>query len=59
VQLYSGEQLDYEVQLVLKKDEVPACELGNENTSGPQLGWVTWMKSVPLTVDPGDTVIRL
>jgi len=59
VKVYSGEQLDFEAQLILKRDDVPACELGKETNRAPQLGWVTWMKSVPLGRDPGDTVISL
>jgi type VI secretion system protein ImpH len=59
VKLYAGEQLDFEAQLVLKREDVPACELGNQEASAPQLGWVTWMKSVPLGRDPRDTIIPL
>jgi type VI secretion system protein ImpH len=59
VKIYSGEQLDFEAQLVLKRDDVPACELGKETNAAPQLGWVTWMKSVPLGRDPGDAIIPL
>ncbi len=56
---YSSEELDFEVQLILKQDEVPRCELGSEGETAPQLGWVTWMKSIPLQRDPGDTILRL
>lgn len=59
VRFYAGDQLDFEVQLVLKADETPPSELGSEGKTAPRLGWVTWMKSAPLGRDPGDTVIRL
>lgn len=59
VQFYSSDQLDCEVQLVLKADETPPSELGSEGKTAARLGWVTWMKSAPLGRDPGDTVIRL
>ena len=60
VRFYSGNGIDFEAQLVLKHEEVPACELGSESESGPRLGWVTWIKSTP-TFDrnPMDTVFEL
>lgn len=60
VRFYSGTGIDFEAQLVLKREEVPACELGSESESGPRLGWVTWMKSTA-TFDrnPLDTVLPL
>jgi type VI secretion system protein ImpH len=57
---FSGGDLEFEVQLVLKQDEVPACELGSEGAGAPQLGWFTWMKSVPaFDRNPGDTILLL
>lgn len=58
---FSGGQLEFEIQLILKRGEVPRCELGNEEPGGPQLGWLTWMKSVPGEFDrhPGDTILLL
>ena len=54
---YAGEECDVEVQLVLKRDEVPACELAGEG--GQQLGWTSWVKSMAFKRDPGDAVLRL
>lgn len=59
VRLYSGGQLDFEVQLTLRDDETPPCALGVEEPSGPRLGWLTWVKSAPLGVYTGGTTIRL
>jgi len=56
---FSGNQLDFELQLVLKKEEVPACELGREGTDAPRLGWITWVKSAPFKSDSAETVFRL
>jgi predicted component of type VI protein secretion system len=47
------------VKLVLERDEVPACTLGAEGISGPQLGWVSWVKSAPFHRNPDDTVLAL
>ena len=59
VRLFSNDELDFEVKLTLEREQVPACELGADEASGPQLGWVSWMKSVPLGRDPDDTVLAL
>lgn len=56
---FAETEFDFEVQLILKRDEVPPCELGAEEGAVPQLGWVTWMKSAPLRRDPGDTVLHV
>ncbi len=60
---FGGDEIDFEVQLVLKRDEVPACELEDPLMSrekiSPQLGWSTWVKSAPMGRDPGDTVLRI
>lgn len=56
---FAGEDLDFEVQLLLKRTETPACGLGTEGPEAPQLGWVTWVKSKPMDRDPGETILRL
>ena len=56
---FSGGDLDFEVQLILEREEVPACVLGAEGEQAPRLGWATWVKSVPLGRDPADTVLHL
>jgi type VI secretion system protein ImpH len=56
---FANEELDFEVQLILKREEVPSCEVGSVSGSGPRLGWVTWLKSVPMGSDQGDTVLNL
>jgi type VI secretion system protein ImpH len=59
VRFFSNDEWDFEVQLILEREQVPACTLGAEGTSGPQLGWVSWVKSVPFKRDPDDTVLAL
>lgn len=56
---FSGDALDVEVQLVLQRDEVPACALGDEGGTAPRLGWLAWAKSLPMDRDPAETVLRL
>jgi type VI secretion system protein ImpH len=59
LRFWTNEEIDFELQLVLKRDEVPSCELGGEGQGMPQLGWVTWMKSVPMDRDPQDAILNV
>jgi type VI secretion system protein ImpH len=52
-------QIDFEVQLILKKEEVPACELGPEIAPPPRLGWTSWAKTRPMKEDAGDTIFSI
>jgi type VI secretion system protein ImpH len=56
---FSGGEIDYEVQLILDREEVPRCELGGAGSEAPRLGWVTWMKSKTIDRDPQDTILKL
>ena len=55
VRLYVGIELDFEVQLALRGDEVPDLVLqdAGEGELGARLGWNTWMpgEQMPETVD--------
>jgi type VI secretion system protein ImpH len=59
VKFFCGEDLDAEVQLVLKREETPRAGLDVEDGASPQLGWVSWMFAKPLSRDPDETVLRL
>jgi type VI secretion system protein ImpH len=52
---FAGEELDFDVQLTLKKAEVPACRLGSGGAQG-RLGWSTWLKTKEFTDDATDAV---
>jgi type VI secretion system protein ImpH len=56
---YSGGEIDFEVQLVLQRDQVPGCELGSESDSAPQLAWTTWSLTKSATTDADDTILRI
>ena len=55
VRLYVGMELDFEVQLALRGDEVPDLVLKDvgDDELGARLGWNTWMpgEQMPETVD--------
>ena len=68
VRFFGGDQMDFEVQLVLKRNEVPPSELGVEESGSqgvresrvaPQLGWSTWAKTAAMNRDPSDTILRI
>ena len=59
VRFFSNDEWDFEVKLILEQEQVPACTLGAEGASGPQLGWVSWVKSVPFGRNPDDTVLGI
>jgi type VI secretion system protein ImpH len=56
---FSGDGFDVEVQLVLARDDVPACALGADDTPPSALGWGTWVRTAPFTRDADDTVFTL
>jgi type VI secretion system protein ImpH len=55
---FCGTEIDFEVQLILDRSDVPVCAL--DENQPPQLGWLTWMKSsADFDRDPSDTVFVL
>jgi type VI secretion system protein ImpH len=54
VRNYVGFEFDWELQLVLARDEVPAVRLGQEG----RLGWTAWLGSRPSPTDAGDVIFR-
>jgi len=59
VKFFSNDELDFAVTLVLRRDQVPKCEVGGEDAAAPRLGWISWLKSAPLDHNPGDTILNL
>lgn len=56
---FSNDCLDFEVQLVLDRTEVPAIELDLSASHPARLGWVSWAKTATLGADPDDTILAL
>lgn len=54
VKLYVGEEKGWDVQLVLKKDEVPLTHLG----AAGRMGFNTWMGRYPKSTDADQVVLR-
>jgi type VI secretion system protein ImpH len=54
---FVGMALDFEVCLILKAAEVPACRLGKPAPGGIQLGWSSWLKTREFAHDAGDALL--
>lgn len=53
VKNYIGDELSWDLQLILKKEDVPTLQLGQS----AQLGWTTWAKKDELKEDSYDLIL--
>ena len=56
---YVGAEFDFDVQAVLKAQEVPWCRLGADGPDRPYLGWTTWVRCQGFTRDVDSAVFAL
>ena len=54
VRSYVGDEFDWDVRLVLRRDDVPAARLGQTG----RLGWSTWLHAAAPKKDADDLVLR-
>lgn len=59
VKFFAGDQFDFEIQLVLAREAVPGCVLGDPAVPAPTLGWCSWLQTAPLGRDPDETILPL
>ena len=52
-----GDELEWDTELALDKDDVPAIRLGCDRGNAAQLGWVSWLGGRPRTRDATDVRI--
>jgi len=57
LRFFAHDRVEYEVQLVLNRDEVPGFVLGEE--PGQPLGWSTWIRTRPMTREADGTVLNV
>jgi type VI secretion system protein ImpH len=58
-EFFANDCIDFEAQLVLDRNEVPAVTLDWGGEQPPRLGWVSWAKTRGLETDPDDTILNL
>jgi type VI secretion system protein ImpH len=58
VRLFVGPELTFDVQVLLKASEIPACCLGADEDDGPRLGWNTWVLSHEPEADAEDATFE-
>jgi type VI secretion system protein ImpH len=56
--LMGGAELDFDMRLVLKAEEVPDCALGESGVTRPRLGWTTWLKTRPFVADDSQVLLQ-
>jgi type VI secretion system protein ImpH len=56
-QFFAGMEFDFDIQLVLQREEVPFCKLSTQ--AKPALGWTTWLKTRPFRTDDSQVVLRV
>lgn len=59
VRFFSRDAFDFQVQLVMRGDQVTGAVLREDEAAPQQLGWSTWIRTAPLSRDPDDTLLRL
>jgi type VI secretion system protein ImpH len=56
---FVGPEYDFDVQVVLRPDEVPGCQLEAKGGKGVQLAWTTWMRAKEFIYPVDDAVFSL
>jgi type VI secretion system protein ImpH len=59
VRQYVGGEFDFDVQPVLRGEEVPWCRLGGDPADAARLGWNTWIRRGPFDRDVDDAVFSM
>ena len=55
--LFVGQEMDFDLQLILKANEVPACRLGKPGLGALRLGWSSWLRTEEFTRDAEDAIL--
>jgi type VI secretion system protein ImpH len=59
LRLFVGLEFDFDIQLVLKAEEVPSCYLGSTVVNGAKLGWTSWLKTRGCTANDEQVVLAI
>jgi type VI secretion system protein ImpH len=56
IRFFTERALDFDIQPILKAEEVPLCQFGCDAKKSPRLGWSGWLKAAELQGDVDDAV---
>lgn len=56
---FGHDHFDFELQVVLARDDVPRFVLSDEPAAPQRLGWSTWISSTAFPRDADETILRL
>ena len=56
IRWFLGNALDFEIHPVLRREEVPSCQLGGDDAA--RLGWSAWLRTEPFWRHATDAVFR-
>jgi type VI secretion system protein ImpH len=59
IRLYVGMEYDFDVQPILRREDVPISEVGGDAESGAHLGWTSWLRTDAATEDFSGAVFSL
>jgi type VI secretion system protein ImpH len=57
IRWFLGSTLQFEIQDVMRREEVPPCRLGDE-ADGARLGWSAWLRTEPFWFHASDAIFR-
>lgn len=58
VRMYAGPEYTYDVQVLLKREEVPCATLRGKPSQAYRLGWNSWARTKPYQQDADEAVFR-
>jgi type VI secretion system protein ImpH len=58
MRLLAGMEFDFDMQLILKAEEVPACVLTTSAKRRAMLGWTSWLKTSAFSKDDDQVVLN-
>lgn len=58
IRFMTGLEFDFDVRLILEKEEVPSCILTTRARRRPMLGWSSWLKSEPFEEDDRQVILQ-
>lgn len=58
VRFFVRAELDFDIQLVLRAQDVPACKLSRSTSDAARLGRYSWLKRRPFASDADQAVFR-